>query len=63
MIALLGNDGDLAPLVFSDEPGVARNVSLFTMVLGSSRWLLSSFTASQDLQTVNRAEFIGGRQV
>lgn len=39
---------------FSDEPGIARNVWLFSMVLGHSRWLWGKFCASQDTQTVLR---------
>lgn len=39
---------------FSDEPGVARKVWLFSMVLGHSRWLWGRFVASQNLQSVLR---------
>ena len=39
---------------FTDEPGIARIVWLFTMVLGHSRWLWGRFCATQDLQTVMR---------
>jgi transposase len=41
-------------VAFTNEPGVTRIVWLFTMVLGSSRWLWGRFSASQDLQTVLR---------
>lgn len=39
---------------FTDEPGVARSLWLFTMILGHSRWLWGRFCATQDLQTVLR---------
>ena len=41
-------------VAFTDEPGVVRKVWLFSMVLGSSRWLWGRFCASQNLQTVLR---------
>ena len=39
---------------FEAEPGVARKVWLFALVLGHSRWLWGRFCAGQDLQTVLR---------
>jgi len=39
---------------FTNEPGIARKVWLFSMVLGHSRWLWGRFCASQNLQTVLR---------
>jgi len=41
-------------VTFTDEPGVVRNVWLFTLVLGHSRWLWGRFCGGQDLQTVLR---------
>ncbi len=40
--------------VFTDEPGIARKVWLFSMVLGHSRWLWGRDCSSQNLQTVLR---------
>lgn len=39
---------------FTDEPGVMRKVWLFSMVLGSSRWLWGQFCSNQNLHTVLR---------
>lgn len=39
---------------FTDEPGVARKVWLFSIVLGHSRWLWGRFVSSQNLQSVMR---------
>jgi len=39
---------------FTDEPGIARKVWLFSMVLGHSRWLWGRFVSSQNLQSVLR---------
>ncbi|HUH48821.1 MAG TPA: IS21 family transposase [Mycoplana sp.] len=41
-------------VVFADEPAVTRIVWLFSLVLGSSRWLWARFVLHQDLQTVLR---------
>ncbi len=41
-------------VVFTDEPDVTRIVWLFSLVLGSSRWLWARFVLHQDLQTVLR---------
>jgi transposase len=40
--------------VFTSEPGVARKVWLFSMVLGHSRWLWGRFCPNQGLETVMR---------
>ncbi len=39
---------------FADEPGMRRNVWLFSMVLGNSRLIWARFVLHQDLQTVLR---------
>lgn len=41
-------------VTFGDEPGITRNVWLFSLVLGHSRWLWGRFVASQNLQSVLR---------
>ena len=41
-------------VIFADEPAVTRIVWLFSLVLGSSRWLWARFVLHQDLQTVLR---------
>ena len=41
-------------MAFTDEPGVTRILWLFSLVLGSSRWLWARFVLHQDLQTVLR---------
>lgn len=41
-------------VAFTDEPDVTRIVWLFSLVLGSSRWLWAHFVLHQDLQTVVR---------
>jgi transposase len=41
-------------VAFTDEPEVTRIVWLFSLVLGSSRWLWARFVLHQDLQTVLR---------
>ena len=52
-------------VIFDEEPGRIRAVSLFSMVLAHSRWLWGRFCTSQNLQTVLRChiaafEAIGG---
>src|SRR5512134_3596453 len=41
-------------VIFADDPEVTRIVWLFSLVLGSSRWLWARFVLHQDLQTVLR---------
>ena len=41
-------------MAFADEPETTRIVWLFSLVLGSSRWLWARFVLHQDLQTVLR---------
>jgi transposase len=41
-------------VIFGDEPGAARKVWLFSLVLGYSRLIWARFVAHQDLQTVLR---------
>jgi transposase len=50
---------------FTDEPGVARIIWLFSLVLGHSRFIFARFVMHQDLQTLLRChmlafEAIGG---
>jgi transposase len=59
--------GDFARFVveFTDEPGVARIVWLFSLVLGYSRFLFARYVLHQDLQTLLRChmqafEMLGG---
>jgi hypothetical protein len=49
-------------VVFTDEPGAARIVWLFSLVLGYSRLIWARFVAHQDLQTVLRRGAQPGRR-